>query len=260
MIFILGAKGFLGAAVSRACREQNLEFCGIEPEDYTDYVGQPCDVLINANGNSRKYLAQQSPLEDFAMNVGSVRQSLEDFRYGKYVLFSSAEVYPDSSGPATTDENSVIDPALQTPYGFHKYLAEQCVRHRAARWLIVRLSGFVGPGLKKNAVYDVMNGNPLWVDPASEFQYLHTDDLAAMVLAMAASRATDGQIVNVGARGTISLSEIARRSGRSLNALPGRPTVRCELALTRLARWVKVPTTESAVRRFLEETRERVVG
>ncbi len=245
--------------MSRACREQNLEFCGIEPEDYTHYVGQPCDVLINANGNSRKYLARQFPLEDFAMNVGSVRQSVEDFHYGKYVLFSSAEVYPDSSSPTTTDENSVIDPARETPYGFHKYLAEQCVRHRAGRWLILRLSGFVGPGLKKNAVCDVMNGNPLWVDPASEFQYLHTDDLATMVLALAASRETDGQIVNVGASGTISLLEIARLSGRSVNASPGKPIVRCELALTRLARWVNLPTTGSAVRRFLEETGAGVV-
>ncbi len=260
MIFILGAKGFLGSAVSRACRRQGLEFCGIEPEDYTDYVGQACDVLVNANGNSRKYLAQQSPLEDFAMNVGSVRRSLEDFGYGKYVLFSSAEVYPDSSRPATTDENGVMDPAQQTPYGFHKYLAELCVRHRAARWLILRLSGFVGPGLKKNAVYDVMNGNPLWVDPASQFQYLHTEDLATMVLAMAASRETDSQVVNVGARGTISLLEVSRLSGRSLNARPGSPTVRCELAVTRLARWVNVPTTESAVKRFLEESRACVVG
>ena len=260
MILILGANGFLGSAVRRACRKQGLECSGIEPEDYTGYVGQSCDVLINANGNSRKYLAQQLPLVDFAMNVGSVRQSLEDFRYGKYVLFSSAEVYPDCSGPWTTGEDSVIDPAQQTPYGFHKYLAEQCVRHRAGRWLILRLSGFVGPGLKKNAVYDIMNGNPLWVDPASEFQYLHTDDLARMVLALAALRETDGQIVNVGARGTIRLSEIARLSGRSLTVSPGRPTVRCELALTRLARWVNVPTTESAIRRYLEESGERAVG
>jgi nucleoside-diphosphate-sugar epimerase len=254
MIFILGSKGFLGSALVNACREQGEEYCAIDQEEYAEYVGHDCDLLINANGNSRKYLAQQAPLEDFAMNVSSVRRSLEDFRYGKYVLFSSADVYPDASSPATTDENSALDPARQTPYGFHKYLAEQCVRHRAMRWLILRLSGFVGPGLKKNAVHDVLSGNPLWVDAASEFQYLHTRDLASMVLALAASPETDSQVVNVGASGTISVAELSRLTGRPVNVRAGSPRVRCEIALARLARFCEVPTTEAAVQRFLRET------
>ena len=255
MIFILGAKGFLGSALATACREQGQEYCGIDQEEYADHLGRTCDLLINANGNSRKYLAREAPLADFAMNVTSVRRSLEDFRYGKYVLFSSADVYPDASAPDTTDEDSSINPALQTPYGFHKYLAEQCVRHRAARWLILRLSGFVGPGLKKNAVHDVLRGNPLWVDAASEFQYLHTSDLASIVLRLAAMHDTDGQVVNVGARGTISVAELARLSGRPLTVLAGSPRVRCELALARLARFCEVPATQAAVERFLGETR-----
>jgi len=253
MIFILGAKGFLGSALVRACRDRKLEFCGIDQQEYADFVDRGCDLLINANGNSRKYLAREAPLEDFAMNVTSVRRSLEDFRYGKYVLFSSADVYPDASSPATTDENGSLDPARQTPYGFHKYLAEQCVRHRAARWLVLRLSGFVGPGLKKNAAHDVLSGDALWVDAASEFQYLHTDDLAQMTLALAASPETDGQVLNVGARGTISVAELARLAERPLNVRPGSPRVRCEIALARLAQFCPVPTTESAVKRFLRQ-------
>ncbi len=254
MIFILGAKGFLGSALVNACREQGHEYRGIDQNEYSEYVAHDCDLLINANGNSRKYLAQQAPGEDFALNVTSVRRSLEDFRYRKYVLFSSADVYPDASSPATTDENSALDPARQTPYGFHKYLAELCVRHRAQRWLILRLSGFVGPGLKKNAVHDVLRGNSLWVDAASEFQYLHTRDLAGMVLALAASRESDGQILNVGARGTMSVAELSRLARRPLRVRAGSPRVRCELALDRLARFCQVPTTQSAVQRFLRET------
>jgi nucleoside-diphosphate-sugar epimerase len=254
MIFIVGAKGFLGSSLANACREQGWEYTGIDQEEYADYVGRECDILINANGNSRKYLAREAPLEDFAMNVTSVRRSLEDFRYGKYVLFSSADVYPDSSSPATTDEKIALDPARQTPYGFHKYLAEQCVRHRATRWLILRLSGFVGPGLTKNAVHDVLSSNPLWVDAASEFQYLHTSDLASMVLGLAASRASDGETVNVGAQGTMSVAELSRLTGRALHVRPGSPRVRCEIALARLARFCEIPTTRAAVQRFLDES------
>lgn len=253
MIFILGAKGFLGSALVRACREQGLEYRGIDQQEYPQYVGCECDVLINANGNSRKYLAREAPLEDFAMNVTAVRRSLEDFRYGKYVLFSSADVYPDAGSPETTDEESALEPARQTPYGFHKYLAEQCVRHRSTRWLILRLSGFVGPGLKKNPVHDVLRGARLWVDPASEFQYLHTRDLAAIVLRLAACGESDGQTVNVAAQGTISVAELSQMTGRALHLRAGSPRVRCELALARLAGYGEVPTTRAAVQSFLDE-------
>lgn len=253
MIFILGGKGFLGASVARACREQGLEHCTIDKEEYAECVGRECDLLINANGNSRKYLSREAPLEDFEMNVTNVRRSLEDFRYGKYVLFSSADVYPDSGSPSATDELAPLDPARQTPYGFHKYLAEQCVRHRASRWLILRLSGFVGPGLRKNAAYDVLSGRQAWVDPASEFQYLHTRDLAAIVLRLASAAETDGEIINIGARGTIRVSDVARMAGRSVDAATGSPLVRCELSLKRMARFCEVPSTEEAVERFVGE-------
>jgi len=256
MIFILGAKGFLGSALVRECREQGLEYRGIDQQEYQEYAGGECDLLINANGNSRKYLAREAPLEDFAMNVTAVRRSLEDFRYRKYVLFSSADVYPDASSPETTDEQSAIDPAQQTPYGFHKYLTEQCVRHRATRWLILRLSGFVGPGLTKNPVHDVLSGAPLWVDAASEFQYLHTRDLAAIVLRLAARAESDGETVNVGAQGTLSVAQLSQMTGRAVHLRAGSPRVRCELGLARLARYCEVPTSRAAVQRFLDEMQD----
>jgi nucleoside-diphosphate-sugar epimerase len=119
--------------------------------------------------------------------------------------------------------------------------------------LILRLSGFVGPNLKKNAAYDVACGNPVWVDAASEFQYLHTTDLASLVLQLASAPESEGEILNVGARGTISVTEMARIAGRPLNVRPGSPLVRCEVALDRLARFCEVPSTKAAVKRFFDE-------
>lgn len=254
-IFVLDGKGFLGSAILRRCAELGIPCCSIGKSEYSDYRGRQCDVLINANGNSRKYLALDSPLDDFEMNVASVRRTLEDFRFGKYILLSSADVYPDSSSPETTGESLELDPALQSRYGFHKYLAELCVRHRAPHWLILRLSGFVGPGLRKNAVYDVLNGNPVWVSPDSEFQYLHTRDLASIVLQLAGNDATDRQTINVGAEGTISVAEVARLAGCPLQVRPGSQSIRCELSLERLHRLCLVPATFDCVREFLQQCR-----
>ncbi len=256
MIFILGGKGFLGSALVRYCEARGWEHVAIDQQEYPVLAGGSCDLLINANGNSRKFLAREAPLEDFDLNVRSVRKTLEDFRFGMYVYFSSADVYPDSSFPATTLEDAPIDTACQSPYGFHKYLGEQCVRFKAPEWLILRLSGFVGPGLRKNPIHDLLAGEPLWVSADSEFQYMHTQDLARIVFELALDRGARREVINVGGEGVISVEQAARMAGKQLTARPGSPRVRCELSLWRLAGYCTVPGTSDTVRDFVRSPGE----
>jgi len=173
-IFILGGRGMLGSAFADYCEKSGRPYTVIARGDYAALRGRSCDIFVNANGNSRKPLASAQPLEDFEASVRSVRASLVDFRYRRYVHLSSCDVYPTCDSAETTREEQILNPARQSPYGFHKYLAEQCVQHVAREWLILRFGGFVGPGLKKNAIYDILHGGPLYLDPASELQYLHT--------------------------------------------------------------------------------------
>src|SRR5262249_37848750 len=175
LIFIIGGRGLVGSAFVRLFESTGQPHAVIQRDNYNDFAGQRCDVLINANGNSSKPLARNNPLADFEASVRSVRASLIDFQFDRYVLLSSCDVYPDCSSPAVTGEDQPIDVARQSPYGFHKYLAEQCVAHAAPGSLILRCGGFVGPGLRKNAIYDILHGGTLYLDPASELQFLHTD-------------------------------------------------------------------------------------
>src|SRR5881397_1495230 len=100
MIFILGGEGFVGSAFARLCQAQRRPYASITRENYRDFIGKSCEVLVNANGNSRKTLAANAPLSDFDASVRSVRQSLIDFRPETYVLLSSCDVYPDCSAPS----------------------------------------------------------------------------------------------------------------------------------------------------------------
>lgn len=259
MIFILGGRGFLGSALAHYCKTRGWSYAAIGKDEYPAYIGRSCDLLINAAGNSRKFLAQEAPIEDFDLSVRSVRTSLEDFRYGRYIQFSSADVYPDPSSPDTTREDVLIDPARQSRYGFHKYLAEQCVHHRAPRSLILRLSGFVGTGMRKNGIYDLLKGSALWVDPGSEFQFMHTQDLSRLVFELA-DRCGPGEIVNVGAHGVVSLRQAAEWAGVSCKSRPGSPLVRCELNLDKLAQHCTVPASADTVRTFVSRECEGAVA
>lgn len=251
MIFILGGRGLVGSAFARVCEAEGREHAILDRATYQDYVGGRCDVFVNANGNSRKLLAKQDPMADFDASVRTVRASLADFRFRRYVHLSSCDVYADCSSPEVTREEQALEVAAQSPYGFHKYLAEECVRHAAGDWLIFRLGGFVGPGLKKNAIFDILHGGPLWLDLGSELQYLHTEEAARIVLGLAEG-AESREVFNLCGRGTVALAEVAARAGREVAARAGSPRVRYEVNIEKIGRRVEVPETRAAVLSFVD--------
>jgi nucleoside-diphosphate-sugar epimerase len=259
MIFILGGHGFVGSAFTRYCLRHRLAHRVVDRANYEQLAGARCDVFINANGNSSKLLAREGPLQEFDASVRSVRSSLIHFRAGYYVHLSTCDVYPDCSSPQTTCEDAQPLVAAQSPYGFHKYLAEQCVRHAAARWLILRLGGFVGPGMKKNPIYDILHGGPLWLDPASQLQFLDTDTAANLVFQLI-DLGLDRQIVNVCGRGLIALREVIDTLSRPVPVNPGSPCVRYDVAIEKLSRWVSVPPTRETVLNFVRAHQDGVHG
>lgn len=253
MIFVLGGRGFVGSAFVRALTARGLPHAIIGRDNYHEFVGERCDLVINADGSSKKLLAQSDPLQDFERSVQSVRASLVDFRFDRYVHISSCDVYPDCSGREDTTETHVPDVSRQSPYGFHRYLAEQCVRHAARHWLVVRLGGMVGPGLRKNPIFDILYGDRLWIDPDSELQFLHTDRVATIVLGLV-ERGLMGETFNVCGRGVISLREVMTLAGREdIPVEPGSPRVRYNVNVAKLMAVVDVPLTRETVLSFVAD-------
>jgi len=100
VIFVVGGQGFLGSAFVRQCQARGLACVAITRQNYGEFVGQECAVLVNANGNSRKYIARADPLWDFDASVRSVRASLREFQ--ERVLGGGAAVAQAVSAPAGT--------------------------------------------------------------------------------------------------------------------------------------------------------------
>jgi nucleoside-diphosphate-sugar epimerase len=252
LIFVLGGNGFVGSGYARELKRTGRQFKVITRENYGQLIGERCDIFINANGNSSKLLGRTDPKAEFRASVLSVRDSLVDFSFGTYVFLSTSDVYPNPSRPELTDESGQIDVAAQSPYGFHKYLAEQCVRHSAAKWLIIRQGGFVGPGMKKNAVFDVVHGDKIWVHPETRFQYIHTDESARYCLSLLEKGAIN-DVLNVTGRGTVSVREIMELSGRRPPFPDDVAPANFEISTAKAESWVNLPMTRDCLRRYLEE-------
>lgn len=250
MIFILGGGGFVGSAFARLCEARGLDHAVVTRSNYAEHAGRRCETLINADGNSGKRLGESDPVADFELSVSSVKKSLSDFRFSKYVLASSCEVYPDVSSPRTTREDSKIDPAAQSPYGFHKRLAELCVEHACGDRLVLRLAGMVGPGLKKNPVYDILRGGPLWVSPDSRMQFMHTDDVAESAADMAGRCSGT---YNLCGSGTVRIGDLP--GADSAEVSDGAPVIVHDASIEKASRETRIRGSKEAAEQFMRAAR-----
>ena len=64
-IGILGGTGMLGSDLVTILKKY-FKVVPITKLNYSKCVGKSFDILINANGNSRRYWANQNPVEDFS--------------------------------------------------------------------------------------------------------------------------------------------------------------------------------------------------
>jgi len=250
---ILGAKGFVGSAIVREASSRGYKVTPIDLEDYAAAKGKSFDLLINANGNSKKFLAAKDPAMEFDLSVRSVMKSLQDFEIKQYVHLSTIDVYPNHEDPAMNTEDTSIDLSALSPYGLHKYMAEQLIRYYGPEWKIVRMGGFVGPNLWKNSIYDLLTGKTLRVHPDSSYQYLHTSDLARLLFILIEQEAPF-QTWNISGKGLVSLSEVASwiPNVKLPDDTSSLPLQRYEVNVSRIQKAVDLPETKETVKRFVE--------
>jgi nucleoside-diphosphate-sugar epimerase len=251
LIYLVGGNGFVGSAYARLFKKLGAPFQVITRDNAADFYGTRCDVLLNANGNSKKFLADNSPLEEFDASVRSVAETIERFKPEYCIHLSTGDVYPETS-PNTTDEEQHLDPSRMSRYGLHKYLAETLVRGTQKNWLIVRMGGFVGAGLKKNAIFDMLTGNAVWLSPSSRLQFINTDKAASIIWSIA-SRRPSNQVLNLGGSGTVRLADIHSWCRSTSQFKPDAKLVNYELSTERLAKLYggSLPSSEEEVMSFV---------
>lgn len=247
---MIGGRGFVGSAICRAARRAGWDVTAVGRRDCQAAAGRPFDIVINANGNARRYLADRDPVADFDASVRTVVRSLADFPCRRYALVSTVDVYVDPSREKATGEDAAIDPTRLGIYGFHKRLAELCVMRHAPSWQVFRLGQMVGPRLRKGPVYDLLHGLPLRIAPDSEMPILRTGEMARIVCELIA-RAPACQVFNVCGAGSVPLSEVIERIGASgARTEPSAPRQTYRIRIDKVRAHCDVPSSRDEIRRF----------
>jgi nucleoside-diphosphate-sugar epimerase len=250
---IIGGRGFIGSAIAQAARDAGWKVTAVARDDYARQVGQRFDVVVNANGNARRFKANNEPLWDFDSSVRPVYQSLFDFEFTHYALISSVDVYNDPTTPAATAEDTPIDLARLPAYGFHKRLAELCVMRQAGSWQVFRLAQMVGPDIKKGPLFDLLEGLPLWIHPAARLHYISTRTAADIIVRLI-ERAPRNQVYNVCGRDSVEFSRVLDLFGRTADnsGYAARERQTYGINTDKTHRLCPLPDSWSEVRTFVE--------
>ncbi|MFY9284359.1 MAG: NAD-dependent epimerase/dehydratase family protein, partial [Miniphocaeibacter sp.] len=119
---VIGAHGFIGSAIVAEAQQRGYAVTAVDRDNYEAQRGASATLLINANGNSRKFIDERDPAQGFELSVSSVLNALLDFKFDQYIQISSGAIYPREDNPQHNREDTPLQPAGMSPYGFHKWL------------------------------------------------------------------------------------------------------------------------------------------
>jgi len=213
---LVGSTGFIGTTLKRQrsfthyFQSQNSHL--IQESSYSE--------LVCAGAPAQKWLANESPTADF-LNIERLWQSLKNVQADHFTLISTVDVF---SSPVGVNELSEPSQSLGNAYGRNRFWLEERVKETFENHLIVRLPGLVGPGLKKNVIFDFQNQNNVdLIDSRSIFQFYPTRHLGDDI---SRARSESIKLIHLAAE-PISVKQLALlgfglRFENELNAIPAQ--------------------------------------
>jgi nucleoside-diphosphate-sugar epimerase len=167
---LIGHTGFVGGNLAA----QHRFGAWFNSKNIEAIRGQRFDLLVVSGLPAAKWIANRDPLGDRA-NFNRLWNCLVDCRADRLVIMSTVDVYP---APFGVDEDTLIEHTHLGAYGRNRLELERRASLHFPRVLPVRLPGLFGPGLKKNAIFDLMHHNDTQKIPSDgEFQFYNLNRL-----------------------------------------------------------------------------------
>lgn len=161
---LIGYSGFVGSTLLKQAhfpaRFRSTNIHEIENSGF--------DVVVCAGAPAQKWIANRDPADD-RKKIDSLVNHLRTIKCKKFILISTVDVFKE---PVGVDESTPVDESGLHAYGLHRRLLEKFVEQHFPSYLIARLPGLVGPGLRKNVIFDFLNNNNLHaIESRGVFQF-----------------------------------------------------------------------------------------
>lgn len=161
---LIGYTGFVGSTLLKQSQFEAL----YRSTTIGEIAGRTFDTLACAGAPAQKWIANREPEQDREKIEGLIAH-LKTVKCKTFILISTVDVFKNAMG---VDEDTPVDESGLHAYGLHRRLLEKFVESHFDNHLIVRLPGLVGPGLRKNVIFDFQNDNNLQaIDSRGIFQF-----------------------------------------------------------------------------------------
>lgn len=161
---LIGYSGFVGSILGRQQRFDEF----YRSSNISEIDGSCFDLVVCSAAPAQKWIANRDPSTDF-QNIKALIEHLKRMRARTFVLISTVDVFMD---PVGVDELTKVNEDGLHSYGLHRRVLEKFIEEYFDHYLIVRLPGLVGPGLRKNLIFDFLNDNNLHaIDSRGIFQF-----------------------------------------------------------------------------------------
>lgn len=161
---LIGHSGYVGASLLRQRAFDAL----YRSTDIHESRGRSFDLVVCAGAPAQKWIANRDPEAD-ERNIDSLIGHLRAIRCSKLVLLSTVDVFVSPVG--VTERSPIVTEGLHA-YGTNRRKLELAVMESFAEALVIRLAGLVGPGLRKNVIYDLLHDNNVEaIDSRGVFQF-----------------------------------------------------------------------------------------
>jgi hypothetical protein len=161
---IIGHTGYVGTTLLRQ-RTFEHHYCST---NINEIDGEEFDLVVCAAAPAQKWIANLEPEADLK-KIESLIFHLKTIRCKTFVLISTVDVF---KSPIEVNEDTFVEETGLNAYGLHRRLLEKFVENHFPSRLIVRLPGLVGPGLRKNVIFDLLNKNNLpAIESRAVFQF-----------------------------------------------------------------------------------------
>lgn len=161
---LIGFSGFVGSTLLKQAHFDAL----YRSTNVREIEGREFDAVVCAGAPAQKWIANRDP-EDDRRKIDKLIGHLRTIKSNTFILISTVDVFRE---PVGVDEDAPVEEAGLHAYGLHRRLLEKFVQDHFSSHLVVRLPGLVGPGLRKNVIFDFLNANNLHtIESRGVFQF-----------------------------------------------------------------------------------------
>ncbi len=161
---LIGYSGFVGSTLLKQAHFESL----YRSANIGEIEDKSFDTVVCAGAPAQKWIANREPKADRGKIEGLI-EHLKSVQCKTFILISTVDVFKN---PIGVDEGTPVDESGLHAYGLHRRLLEKFVEGYFSNHLIVRLPGLIGPGLRKNVIFDFLNDNNLHaIDSRGVFQF-----------------------------------------------------------------------------------------